>query len=162
MSQDRRSPIWPWLLMMMNLLRTHTKSFLLRMPSLFLSFQGRAWKGSTGVTFYQQSHCILRNLLPQSGDVRPGYTGAAPWDLPLNCQGHMASKLHLGVAAYSLYIGLVSTGIVYPKQEDPNTKINEYNYFDIIGTIPPDTNHGIWSCLKFLPLVSNVFWLDMA
>ena len=53
-SQDRRSPIWPWLLMMMSSLMTHTRSFLLRMPSLFLSFQGRAWKGLIGVTFYQQ------------------------------------------------------------------------------------------------------------
>ena len=54
MSQDRGSPIQPWLLMMTNLLMTHTRSFLLRMPLLFLSFQGMAWKGSVGVTFYQQ------------------------------------------------------------------------------------------------------------
>ena len=40
----------------------------------------------------------------ESGDVRPGYTGASPWDFPLDRQGHMASKLHSGVAAYSLYI----------------------------------------------------------
>ena len=69
----------------------------------------------------------------------------------------MASKLHLGTAAYSLYIGLVSTGIVYPQQEDPNIKIDQYNYFDIIGSIPSIANHGIWGCLHFLPLVSNVF-----
>ena len=50
----------------------------------------------------------------ESGDVRPGYTGASPWDFPLNCQGHIASKLQSVVAAYSLYIGLVSPGIVYP------------------------------------------------
>ena len=72
-------------------------------------------------------------------------------------QGHVASKLHLGTAAYSSYIGLVSTGIVYPQHEDPNVKINQYNYFDIIGTIPPIANHGIWGCLHFLPLVLNVF-----
>ena len=81
----------------------------------------------------------------------------SPWDFPLDCQGHVASKLHPGVAAYSSYIGLVSTGIVYPKQEDPNVKIDQYNYFNIIGTVPPPTNHGIWGCLHYLPLVSNVF-----
>ena len=72
-------------------------------------------------------------------------------------QGHVASKLHLGTAACSSYIGLVSTGIVYPQQEDPNVKINQYNYFDVTGTIPPIANHGIWGCLHFLPLVLNVF-----
>ena len=51
MSQDRRSPIWPW---MMNLLMTHTRSYLLRMPLLFFTFKGRTYKGLTGVTFYQQ------------------------------------------------------------------------------------------------------------
>ena len=93
----------------------------------------------------------------ESGDVRPGYTGASPFDYPLDHQGHVASKLHLGTAAYSSYIGLISTGIVYPQQEDPNFKIDQYNYFDIIGLIPPIANHGIWCCLHFLPLVSNVF-----
>ena len=52
-SRDRGSPILSWLLMM-NSLMTHTRSFLLRMPLLFLSFQGRAWKGWIEVTFYQQ------------------------------------------------------------------------------------------------------------
>ena len=66
-------------------------------------------------------------------------------------------KLHSGVAAYSSYIGLVSTGIVYPQQEDPDVKINQYNYFDIIGTVPPPANHGIWGCLHYLPLILNVF-----
>ena len=69
----------------------------------------------------------------------------------------MASKLHSGTAAYSSYIGLISTGIVYPQQEDPNIKIDQYNYFDIIGTIPPIANHGIVGCLHFLPFVSNIF-----
>ena len=93
----------------------------------------------------------------ESGDVRPGYTGTSPWDFPLDLQVHMASKLHSGVAAYSSYIGLISTGIVYHQQEDPDIKIDQYNYFDIIGTVPPPTNHGIWGCLHYLPLVSNVF-----
>ena len=42
----------------------------------------------------------------KSGNVRPGYTGASPWDFPLDHQGHMASKLHLGVAAYFHTLGL--------------------------------------------------------
>ena len=93
----------------------------------------------------------------ESGDVRPGYTGASPFDYLLDCQGCVALKPHSGIAAYSSYIGLISTGIVYPRQEDPAVPINQYNYFDIIGTIPPITNHGIWGCLHFLPLVSNIF-----
>ena len=93
----------------------------------------------------------------ESGDVRPGYTGVSSFDYPLDYQGHVASKLYLGTAAYSSYNGLISTGIVYPQQEDPNVKINQYNYFNITGTIPPIANHGIWGCLHFLPLVSNVF-----
>ena len=93
----------------------------------------------------------------ESGDVRPGYTGASPFDYPLDHQGHMASKLHSGTAAYSSYIGLVSTGIVYPQQEDPDIQINQHNYFNITGSIPPIANHGIWGCLHFLPLVSKVF-----
>ena len=51
----------------------------------------------------------------ESGDVRPGYTGASPFNYPLDHQGYMALKLHSGVAAYSSYIELVSTGIVYPQ-----------------------------------------------
>ena len=93
----------------------------------------------------------------ESGDVRPGYTGASPFDYPLDHQGHLASKLHSGTAAYSSYIGLISTGIVYPHQGDPNIKIDQYNYFNITGTIPTIANHGIWGCLHFLPLVSNIF-----
>ena len=50
----------------------------------------------------------------ESGDVRPDYTGASLFDYPLDHQGHMASKLHSGTVAYSSYIGLISTGIVYP------------------------------------------------
>ena len=69
----------------------------------------------------------------------------------------MALKLHSGTAAYSSYIGLISTGIVYPQQEDPNIQIYQYNYFNITGSIPPIANHGIWGCLHFLSLVSNVF-----
>ena len=93
----------------------------------------------------------------ESGDVRPDYTGESPFDYPLDHQRHVTSKLHLGTAAFSSYIGLIATGIVYPLQEDPNIKIDQYNYFNIIGTIPPIANHGIWGCLHFLPLVSNHF-----
>ena len=93
----------------------------------------------------------------ESGDVRPGYTGASPFNYPLDCQGHVASKLQSGTAAYSSYIGLISMGIVYPQQEDPDIQIDQYNYFDITGSIPPTAYHGIWGCLHFFPLVSNVF-----
>ena len=93
----------------------------------------------------------------ESGDIRPGYTGASPFDYPLDHQGHVASKLHSGTAAYSSYIGLVLTGIVYPQQEDPAVPIDQYSYFDLISTIPSIANHSIWGCLHFLPLGSNVF-----
>ena len=98
----------------------------------------------------------------ESGDVRPGYTGASPWDFPLDHQGYMASKLHSGVVAYSSYIGLVSTGIVYPPQEDSDVQIDKYNYFNITGTVQPPANHGIWGCLQYLPLILNIFlaWYD--
>ena len=87
----------------------------------------------------------------ESNDVRPNYTGASPFDYPLDYQGYVALKLHSGTAAYSSYIGLILTGIVYPQQEDPAVPINQYSYFDIIGMIPPITNHGIWGCLHFPP-----------
>ena len=89
----------------------------------------------------------------ESGDV----IGTSPFNYPLDHQGHVASKLHSGTAVYSSYIGLVLTGIVYPQQEDPAVPIDQYGYFDITGMIPPITNHGIWGCLHFLPLVSNIF-----
>ena len=41
-------------MVMTSLLMTHTRLYLLRMPSLFLSFQDRISKGLTRVTFYQQ------------------------------------------------------------------------------------------------------------
>ena len=90
-------------------------------------------------------------------DVGPGYTGVSPFNYPLDCQGHVALKLHSGTTAYSSYIGLVSTGLVYPQKEDPNVQINQYSYFNIIGLVPPIANHGIQGCLYFFPLVSNVF-----
>ena len=49
------------------------------------------------------------------------------------------------------------TGIVYPQQEDPAIKIDQYSYFDVIVTVPFPTSHGIWGCLHYLPLVLNVF-----
>ena len=66
-------------------------------------------------------------------------------------------KLHSGTAAYSSYIGLILTGIVYSQQEDSAVPIHQYSYFDIISTIPHITNHGIWGCLHFLLLVLNIF-----
>ena len=93
----------------------------------------------------------------ESDDVRPDYTGASPFDYPLDCQGHMASKLHSGTAAYSSYRGLISTRIVYLLREDPAVSIAQYGYFNIISMILPITNHAIWGCLHYLPLMSNVF-----
>ena len=93
----------------------------------------------------------------ESGDMKPGYTGASPWDHPLDHQGHVASKLHSGMTAYSSYIGLISTGIVYPQQGDPNVKIDQYNYFNIFGSVPPPNHYSIWGCLHYLPLVLNMF-----
>ena len=93
----------------------------------------------------------------ESGDVRPGYTGASPFDYPLDYQGHVSSKLHSGTAAYSSYIGLISTGLVYPNQEDPAVPIDQYSYFDITGMTPPILNHGTWGCLHFCPQVLNIF-----
>ena len=92
-----------------------------------------------------------------SGDVRSDYTGASPWDYPLDHQGHVASKLYSGIAAYSSYIGLVWSRIWYTQQEDPDIKIDQYSYFDITGTVPPQIHHGIWGCLRYLPMVLNVF-----
>ena len=93
----------------------------------------------------------------ESGDVLPSYISASPWDYPLDHQGYVASDLHSSVAAYSSDIGLVSTRIVYPQKEDTDVKIDQYSYFNITGTVPPATHHGIRGCLHYLPLVSNVF-----
>ena len=46
-----------------------------------------------GVTGFQGTY------YHELGDVGPGYTDACPWDYPLDHQGHVASKLHSGVAA---------------------------------------------------------------
>ena len=97
------------------------------------------------------------NYYHELGDVKPGYTGASPWDHPLDHQGHVASKLHSSMAAYSSYIRLILTRIVYPQQEDPNIEIDQYNCFNIIGSVLPPNHHGIWGCLHYLPLVSNIF-----
>ena len=108
-NQDPNKLRQPWLsLMMMSSLTIHTRIYLLRLSSLFLSFQDRISKGSTRVTFYQQrGHCIVRNLLPKVRcDVRPGYTGASPWDFPLDRQGHLALKLPSGVQPIPHTLGL--------------------------------------------------------
>ena len=78
-----------------------------------------------------------------------------PYDHPLDQQGHIASILHYGTAAYSSYIGLVASGISITTRVE-NRDIH-CQYFDIIGTIPQQDNHNIWGSLHFLPLVSNVF-----
>ena len=47
----------------------------------------------------------------ESGCLQPGYTNSMPCDHLLDRQGHIASVLHSGTAAYSSYIGLVALGI---------------------------------------------------
>ena len=127
-----------------------------------LTFQDRIFRGSTVVTFYQWGYWVLRNLLPWIRWCQAWLHWCIPWDYPLDCQGHVALKLHSSIAAYSSYIRLVLTRIVDPQQEDPDIKIDQYSYFDIIGTIRPPIHHGISGCLHYLPLVSNIFlaWYD--
>ena len=78
-----------------------------------------------------------------------------PYDHPLDRQGHIASVLHSGTAAYSSYIGLIALGI--PITTRVEGRDIHCQYFDIIGTIPGQDNHNIWGSLHFLSLVSNVF-----
>ena len=52
---------------------------------------------------------------------------------------------------------LLSGMAVFPQLKEGDTKVNQYNYFDFVGTVPPPTFHGIWGCMHFLPLVSNMF-----
>ena len=91
----------------------------------------------------------------ESGCLQLGYTNSMPYDHPLDQQGHIASVLHSGTAAYSSYIGLVALGICITTRVE-NSDIH-HQYFDIVGTIPGQNNHDIWGSLHFLPLVSNVF-----
>ena len=77
------------------------------------------------------------------------------YDHPLDQQGHIASILHSGTAAYSSYIGLVALGISITTRVE-NSGIH-CQYFDIIGTVPGQDNHNIWGSLHFLSLVSNMF-----
>ena len=93
----------------------------------------------------------------KSGCLPPGYTNSPPYDHPLDQQGHIALILHSGTAAYSSYIGLVTSGISITTRVE-NSDIH-CHYFDIVGTIPGQDRHYIWGSLHFLPLVSNVFFL---
>ena len=47
----------------------------------------------------------------KSSMLLPGYTNSSPYDHPLDWQGHIALTPHLGVAACSSYIGLITTRI---------------------------------------------------
>ena len=60
------------------------------------------------------------------GYLRPGYTNAMPYNHPLDWQGHIASVLHSGVAVYSLYIRLITLGILLPQKKEvpyPNQRL---------------------------------------
>ena len=94
------------------------------------------------------------------GYLWPGYTNPMPYDHPLDWQGHIALTPHSGVAAYTSYIGLVTTGIpitIKIKEKEVDT-----TYFDLVGTVPDPHHHHICGSLHVLPLVSNVFlsWYD--
>ena len=80
-----------------------------------------------------------------------------PYDHPLDRQGHIASALHSGAAAYSLYIRLITFGILLPQKKETGEGHDSLHYFDVIGSIPKPETHTIWGSLHFLPLVLNVF-----
>ena len=82
---------------------------------------------------------------------------AMPYDYPLDQQGHIASALHSGVAAYSSYIRLIASGIFFLQKKETGHGFDELHYFDVVRTMPHPDAHGIWGSLHFLPLVSNVF-----
>ena len=86
MNQDRRSPIWPCTSQMkMSLLMTHTRLYLLRMPSLFVTFQDRILKGSTMATFYQQRSLGFKELTSMSQMVSGLATLVHPLGLSWAC-----------------------------------------------------------------------------
>ena len=78
-----------------------------------------------------------------------------PYDHPLDQQGHIASIMHSGTAAYPSYIGLIALDISITTRVK-NSDIH-HHYFDIVGTVPGQDHHNIWGSLHLLPLVSNVF-----
>ena len=80
-----------------------------------------------------------------------------PYDHPLDRQGHIASALHSGVTAYSSYIGLIASDILFLQKKETGHRFDEPHYFDVVGTVPHPDAHDIWGSLHFLPLVSNVF-----
>ena len=69
----------------------------------------------------------------------------------------MTALSFVWVRPYSSDVTLVSIRIAYSQQEEPKVEINQYNYFDIIGSVPSPNHHGIWGCLHYLPLVLNIF-----
>ena len=82
---------------------------------------------------------------------------AMPYDYPLDQQGHIASALHSSVAAYSSYIRLIASSILFPQKKETGHGFDELDYFNVVRTMPHPDAHGIWGSLHFLPLVSNVF-----
>ena len=80
-----------------------------------------------------------------------------PYDHLHDQQGHIASAPHSSVAAYSSYIRLIASGILFPQKKETGHGFDELHYFNIVGTMPQPDAHGIWGSLHFLPLVSNVF-----
>ena len=93
----------------------------------------------------------------ESGYLKPGYMNAMPYDHLLDQQGHITSALHSSVAAYSSYIGLVASGILFLQKKETGHGFDELHYFDVVRTMQHPDAHGIWGSLHFLPLASNVF-----
>ena len=66
-----------------------------------------------------------------------------PYDHPLDQQGHITSALHSGVAAYSSYIGLIASGILFLQKKETGHRFDELHYFDVVRTVPHSDAHGI-------------------
>ena len=68
---------------------------------------------------------------------------AIPYDHPLDQQGHIASALHSGVAAYSSHIRLIASGIPFLHKKETGHRFDELHYFNVVGTMPHPDAHGI-------------------
>ena len=82
---------------------------------------------------------------------------AMPYDHPLDRQGYITLALHSGVVAYSSYIRLIASGILFLQKKETGHGFDELPHFNVVGTMPHPDAHGIWGSLHFLQLVSNVF-----
>ena len=70
----------------------------------------------------------------ESGLLLPRYTNFSPYDHPLDRQGHITLASHSGVATYSSYIRLVTTGIPVTIMTDGQE--TQHYYTDLVGMVP--------------------------